>query len=360
VCCRFQFIEIGGIPRRTEDNPRRYRSPSEYQVPFESHMIRCEDGVHIHAWLLLRSPNNFGDIREGKSFGDVPPAAATTTRQPPTKTDLPTIVFFHGNAGNIGLRLPNALQMLQFLNANVLMVEYRGYGNSDTVPINEAGLKLDAEAALRFISKHPRIDSSRIFLFGRSLGGAVSFHLAQYAERKDIPLAGVIVENTFLSISHMVDHLMPYLTPIKAIVLRMRWNSYSIVPHLHTPILYLAGDADKLVPHEHMLQLYKLSKASRCLRMHIIVDGTHNESWLQGGQEYWENFRSFLGEAIRMNEEAVVAGTIGTSGSSGTVPPLAAAVTIPIMRRGGSTVSNAEATPGPVTPARLPVSKKDM
>jgi hypothetical protein len=41
-------------------------------------------------------------------------------------TKAPTIIFFHGNAGNIGLRLPNALQMLQYLNVNVLLVEYRG------------------------------------------------------------------------------------------------------------------------------------------------------------------------------------------------------------------------------------------
>ena len=138
------FPEISGLPRRPAQNPRRYRSPEEHQVPFENIYIKCQDGVTIHAWLLLRSQE---------------------------KTERPTLIFFHGNAGNIGLRIPNALQMLQNLNANILMVEYRGYGNSDNVAPNESGLKLDAQAALDFISKHPKIDPSKIYLFGRSLGG---------------------------------------------------------------------------------------------------------------------------------------------------------------------------------------------
>jgi hypothetical protein len=163
------FPEIAGLPKRPSQNPRKYRSPDEHQIPFENIYIECEDGVKIHSWLLMR------------------------TRE---KNDLPTLVFFHGNAGNIGLRIPNALKMIQYLNVNVLMVEYRGYGESDSVAPNERGLKLDAEASLKFISKHPKIDPSRIFVFGRSLGGSVAFHAALYAETKGIPLAGVIVENS--------------------------------------------------------------------------------------------------------------------------------------------------------------------
>ena len=98
------------------------------------------------------------------------------------------------NCRNIGLRLPNAIQMFHYLNANVFLVEYRGYGDSDDATPSEMGLKLDSEAALRFISKHQSVDPDRVFVFGRSLGGAVAFHLAEYAARFDIPLAGVIVE----------------------------------------------------------------------------------------------------------------------------------------------------------------------
>ena len=142
-------------------------------------MIPCTDGVQIHSWLI-RAP---------------------TERW----TQAPTIIFFHGNAGNIGLRLPNAFQMIQFLTCNVLLVEYRGYGDSDSVSPSESGLKLDAEAALAFAQQHADLDSSKLFIFGRSLGGSVAFHLAEYAAQRNIPLAGVLVENTYTSISRMVD-----------------------------------------------------------------------------------------------------------------------------------------------------------
>ena len=174
------------------------------------------------------------------------------------------------------------------------MVEYRGFGDSDTVTPSEAGLKLDAEASLRFLHDHAQIDKTQIFLFGRSLGGAVAFHLAQHAEQNSMDLAGIIVENTFLSIGLMVDHLMPLVAPVKGLVLRIGWNSFQIAPTLRTPILYLAGNKDTLVPHSHMLELYKLSSTSSMARIHIVENGTHNETWMQGGRKYWERIARFF------------------------------------------------------------------
>jgi len=268
------FPEIGDLPRRTSSNPRYYRSPSEYQIPFESHTIRCDDGVSIHAWLLLQKDS-------------------ITERSP-------TIIFFHGNAGNIGMRLPNAKQMYGNLKANILMVEYRGYGDSDIVKPTEVGLKLDAEAALNFVRGHAEIDPDRIFCFGRSLGGAVAFHLALYAERnrqKDgrSILAGIIVENTFLSISKMVDKLLPWVSPLKPLVLRIGWDSERIAPMVSLPVLYLAGDQDELVPFSHMKSLYEISgRSSIYARIHIIRGGTHNDSWAKGGIEYFNQFNAFI------------------------------------------------------------------
>jgi abhydrolase domain-containing protein 13 len=185
---------------------------------------------------------------------------------------------------------------------NILLVEYRGYGDSDNVPPSEAGLKLDAEAAIQFCLKHPKIDSNKILLFGRSLGGAVAFHLAQVCQRKRIPIAGIIVENTFLSISAMVDALMPkIIVMLKPLVLRMKWDSESIVPTLKdTPILYLSGSKDELVPANHMTKLYQLSKqySNKNARIHYVENGTHNDTWMKGGQPYWDAIRSFVSETL--------------------------------------------------------------
>ncbi|XP_063725709.1 protein ABHD13-like [Symsagittifera roscoffensis] len=91
--------------------------------------------------------------------------------------NYPTIVYLHGNAGNIGHRLPNATEMVAKLKCNVLLVEYRGYGKSTGSP-SEYGLYLDAKAAINFIRTHTELGGSQIVLFGRSLGGAVAIHSA--------------------------------------------------------------------------------------------------------------------------------------------------------------------------------------
>eukprot|EP00529_Nitzschia_sp_RCC80_P031057 CAMPEP_0113474692 /NCGR_PEP_ID=MMETSP0014_2-20120614/18722_1 /TAXON_ID=2857 /ORGANISM="Nitzschia sp." /LENGTH=367 /DNA_ID=CAMNT_0000367561 /DNA_START=57 /DNA_END=1160 /DNA_ORIENTATION=- /assembly_acc=CAM_ASM_000159 len=300
------FPEIGGIPRRPQDNPRRYRSPSEHQVPYEDVQIQCEDGVQIHAWLMMR------------------------TQQP---NPLPTLIYFHGNAGNIGLRIPNALQMMQYLNVNILMVEYRGYGNSDNVSPTEEGIKLDGQAALEWARKHPKLDNTKLFLFGRSLGGAVCFSTADFAQKQkqqdqgnsSPPVAGVIVENTFKSIDSMVDHLMPVVAPFKSLVLRMHWDSSKIVPTLESPVLYLAGAKDQLVPPPHMIELHQKSISAKINKMHVVEDGTHNETWMQGGQPYWDAIKAFIIEAVQSRgtstttmatADSVSASTLASSSAS--------------------------------------------
>lgn len=284
--------EIGNMPRDPAKNPRGYRSPADYKIPFEDVQIICDDGVKVHAWLM---------------FGG---GSASTSVSISGVSTLPTIVFFHGNAGNIGFRLPNMVHMIRRLEVNILMVEYRGYGRSDSsVSPSEAGIKLDGQAALRFIQNHPKIDPTNIFIFGRSLGGAAAFATAHYAQKKDNndiihPLKGVIVENTFTSIADMVDALMPLVAKVKNLVLAIGWNSLEIVPSLECPILYLAGSDDEIVPHSHMLTLHKNTVKSSLNRLHVIQYGTHNESWTQGGETYWEAFASFLAGALSITNTA--------------------------------------------------------
>jgi pimeloyl-ACP methyl ester carboxylesterase len=142
------FPTVGGqVPRRTRSNPRKYRSPGEHSIPFEEHFISCSDGVAIHTWILY-SKQSTEDQRSSR----------------------PTVLFFHGNAGNIGLRLPIGVHMVEYLQVNVMMVEYRGYGDSHDVPkLNEEGLKLDAEAALEFARNHSLLRTTPLFVYGQSL-----------------------------------------------------------------------------------------------------------------------------------------------------------------------------------------------
>lgn len=110
--------------------------------------------------------------------------------------------MFHGNAGNIGHRVPIAKVLQDTLQCNVFMLEYRGYGLSTGAP-DEAGLKIDAQTALDYIQRRPETRNDTIVIYGQSLGGAVAINLvATHQEQGDI--GGLILENTFLSIRKLI------------------------------------------------------------------------------------------------------------------------------------------------------------
>jgi hypothetical protein len=114
---------------------------------------------------------------------------------------------------------------------------------------------------------------------------------------------GVMVENTFLSIGHMVNTLMPFIAPLKFLILRMDWNNEKHAHEIVTPVLFLAGDRDELVPHHHMQRLHQLSLIkSRFAKMHIIRGGTHNDSWVKGGMDYFLQMRDFMSQIMRRQD----------------------------------------------------------
>jgi pimeloyl-ACP methyl ester carboxylesterase len=113
-----------------------------------------------------------------------------------------TVLMFHGNAGNIGYRLPIAKILASEVGCNVLMLQYRGYGRSTGNP-DEKGLKIDAQTALDFLRSNDELKGRRIIVYGQSLGGAVGINLvAENQEQGDI--AGLILENTFTSIRKLI------------------------------------------------------------------------------------------------------------------------------------------------------------
>jgi pimeloyl-ACP methyl ester carboxylesterase len=113
-----------------------------------------------------------------------------------------TVLMFHGNAGNIGHRVPIAKVLQEILGCNVLMLEYRGYGLSTGVP-DEAGLKIDAQTGFDYLRQRAETRNTTIIVYGQSLGGAVAINLV--AENQDSgDVGGLILENTFLSIRKLI------------------------------------------------------------------------------------------------------------------------------------------------------------
>jgi fermentation-respiration switch protein FrsA (DUF1100 family) len=113
-----------------------------------------------------------------------------------------TVLMFHGNAGNIGYRLPIAKILESELRCNVLMLQYRGYGLSSGNP-NEKGLTIDAQTGLDYIRQRHELRNTKIVIYGQSIGGAVSIGLAARNQNEG-DIAGIILENTFTSIRKMI------------------------------------------------------------------------------------------------------------------------------------------------------------
>jgi len=116
---------------------------------------------------------------------------------------------------------------------------FHRYGESQGIP-SEAGLYLDSEAALQWLRNRADIDPTRLVLFGRSLGGGVAIDLAS-KHVDDGAVRAIVVENTFSSISSMVDCIFPYLSMAKPLLLRMKWDSRAKIADITRPILFISG-----------------------------------------------------------------------------------------------------------------------
>lgn len=152
-------------------------SPRQFGITdFEDLQIPTPDGESLHALYL---------------------------RQPPTRSSRKmTVLMFHGNAGNIGHRVPIAKAVQEILQCNVFMLQYRGYGMSTGTP-DEAGLKIDAQTGLDYLRQRPETRDTTIIVYGQSLGGAVAIDLVANNDQKG-DIGGLILENTFLSIRKLI------------------------------------------------------------------------------------------------------------------------------------------------------------
>ena len=201
-----------------------------------------------------------------------------------------TLVTFHGNAGNVGHRLPIGKVLSESLGCHVFMVEYRGYGSSTGSP-SEAGLSIDGQAALDFVRNHEELRKTNIVLYGQSLGGAVAVKLLQ-ANYQVGDIAAVILENTFLSIRKLIPTVMP---PARYLVYlcHQRWDSeqsIAKVQDLEIPILFLSGRRDEIVPPSMMNELYDQCPTKKVWKE--FPNGDHNSTVAEPG--YFDAVWAFL------------------------------------------------------------------
>lgn len=235
--------------------PDGFWQPAAFGVAVEDCFFVSEDGVKLHGWVAPR---------DGAQA---------------------TLLWCHGNAGNITHRLDNLKLLLERVNAHVFIFDYRGYGRSEGSP-DEEGLYKDARAAYDYLLTRREVDPRRIILFGRSLGSAVAVDLALQR-----PRAGLILESTFTSAKDMAKKVFPFL-PVHYFI-GVQFDSESKIAQLKVPILFMHGTADHTVPLELGKKLFRVANEPK--EFYEIAGADHNDTYVVGGEAYFAKLNEFIG-----------------------------------------------------------------
>ncbi len=198
-----------------------------------------------------------------------------------------TLIWYHGNAGNISTRWQN-LKFLKALRVNLFVFDYRGYGKSDGVP-DEAGLQEDSLSAYDFLVKEKRISPERLFLLGRSLGGVFAAYTASQR-----PSAGLIIESSLTSARDMAGVMYPYL-PIGWAV-NARLDTLSRVARLTLPKLFVHGTVDQVIPFAIGNRLYEAAAPPKIF--YPIQGASHFNLIETGGPAYFRILDRFIGDNL--------------------------------------------------------------
>ncbi|MBI2911760.1 MAG: alpha/beta hydrolase [Chloroflexi bacterium] len=236
-------------------------SPADVGLSYEDVTFSASDGVALHGWYV--------------------PGPAPVT-----------LVWFHGNAGNISHRLGNLRGLHDLVGVSVLLFDYRGYGRSAGSP-SEEGTYHDAEGAVAFLAGRTGQPAEHLVYFGRSLGAAVALEMALRR-----PPAALIIESPFLSIPHMAREVYPFL-PALGGLLRTRYDSLGKIPRLTAPVLVVVGEADDVVSPNQGRLLFE--RAPEPKRWHSVPGAGHNDTPLVGGAAYYGALRTFLAEFSRLD-----------------------------------------------------------
>jgi len=210
-------------------------SPSVLGLPWEDVYFDTKDHVSLNGWFF-KNPQ------------------ATST-----------LIFAHGNAGNMGDRLFK-IQFLYELALNVFIFDYRGYGKSQGIP-SEAGIYRDAQAAYDYLKARGDTDMERIIIYGASLGGAVAIDLA--TQRK---AALLIVESSITNALDMAHIHYPF---VPSFFLRLKFDSVSKVKQLTVPKLFIHSPGDEVVPYWVGKKLFAAAAEPKRF---LKISGAHNDA----------------------------------------------------------------------------------
>jgi fermentation-respiration switch protein FrsA (DUF1100 family) len=246
VLRRFEFSRL------YHPSPDVTTTPAQFQLRYQEVQFVASDGTPLTGWWI------------------------------PANRPRGTVVYCHGNSGNMG---SNAHLAPEFFKRgfNLLLWDYRGYGQSGGRP-SEKGFYDDARAA--FDAAEAMSDRLPILVYGISLGGAVAVQLAT-----DRPAAALIVEGAFTTAADIARRWYPSV-PLDRL-LSVSFDSASKVATLEgMPKLFGHSLRDEVIPFQSGRILYTSAAAPKTF---VLLAGGHNDnSWFTPGGEGNKELESFL------------------------------------------------------------------
>lgn len=193
-----------------------------------------------------------------------------------------TVLFFHGNAGNISHRL-DTIEIFHSMELNVFIIDYRGYGQSGG-KITEKGTYLDAEAAWNYLNHSQGINGKKIIIFGRSLGASIAGWLAS----KHTPGA-LILESGFTSVLSMGQRLYPFL-PIRWFT-HFKYDTKQYVKNISCPVMVAHSKDDEIIPYDEGRKIFEAAAEPK---QFLEMQGGHNDGFIVSGPSYVSGLESFI------------------------------------------------------------------
>lgn len=197
-----------------------------------------------------------------------------------------TLLYLHGNGGNIGHRL-DPIAVFHRLGLNILIIDYRGYGASTGKP-GEEGTYLDALAAWDYLIQEKRHPPERIVLFGESLGGSIAAWLAA----RQTP-AGLVLYASFTSVPELAQALYPIFPA--SLLARYRYDTRAALASVRCPLLILHSPEDEIIPFSHGQALLTAAREPKQL---VELRGGHNDALLLSREVYSQAVGAFLQKVL--------------------------------------------------------------
>ena len=226
--------------------------PAAIGLAFDDAYFTADDGVKLNGWWV------------------------------PASSSRGTVLFCHGNAGNISF-LIDTINIFHQMRFNVFVFDYRGYGRSGGKP-SEEGTYKDAAAAWTYLVRTRNIAPRTIAVIGRSLGGPIAAWLCQTRTP-----GALVLESTFTRAADVA--LFHYRMAPADLLFGDTYNAAGYLARVRCPVLVVHSPEDEIIPYNLGIKLFQAVQGPREF---LQIHGSHNSGFLDSLNLYVPVLERFL------------------------------------------------------------------